>query len=427
MTTINEISAWFETNDNMLAWGIELLKQIGTYTPEAVVRLKPVELASILEGKLTPLGNLEGDVWASAGQSISKASLLRLATETKVQLEKMGYLVEPVLAPEAKEFTVKVKQDTPVASRSLKEKLMYGLEHPEEAWEVLQIIEQDVTYKAAALKATQSFGYPLCLAFVSGGLVVDATIEYLSWLSREFSTPQMEWDGCELGTLRQALKIEEKLRVHPLVNEIISGPDAVGINYLPLDEKDPDLWDAIVWARITNNPLFPSKVDLFEMGSEIIAHIDIPLHLSSRWERIRKAFKSAKRGGNAKDDLRCEIETVKKKAGSQLSLEPLPPQVLGESDYKKLVMKNLDQISPARTYQGSGCDIKGIFRRLIVQGSVCDLNCILIEGGTIQGSEIDGVIKIPEWSAQPSIFGSGCDVDIKKISWKIVAEEMGVA
>ena len=427
MKTILEITSWLQENENLPSWGINLLKSIGTYSPDAVIRLKPIELAALLEGNITPSASPHEDPWNSADTSINKGLLLRAASEILLQIKAMGFVVSETAAHSSlgQEIKVKVEQELSLFAKPLKEKLLYGVEHPEEAWEVLAAIEADPTYKIAAAKATQAYGYPLCIAFLSGGMVTDATLGYLNWLSREYSTPQMEWDGCELGTIRQALSIEEKLRIHPFIDEVISGPDAVGINFLPLDEKDPELWDSIVWARKTLNPLFPTKVDLYEMGSELISHLDVPFQLSSRWEKIRKAFRSAKQGGKTKDGIRCDIESVKKKDLGNNN-ESFISDKRSESDYKKLVMSNIEQIAPKRTYQGSGCDIKGVFRRISIQGSGSDVNIILIEGGSIQGSGIDGTIKIPEWSAQPSIQGSGCDVDIQKVTWKYIATEMGL-
>jgi hypothetical protein len=107
----------------------------------------------------------------------------------------------------------------------------------------------DIAAAIAGTRQVQQAGqHPWALATPAGTLDIDATAEYLAYLSRPGSIPQRMWLGRRPATLGDIFGRDTLIMVNPFTGEMFSGLDAWGNDW----RKLPDSAHlAMMWAVAT--------------------------------------------------------------------------------------------------------------------------------------------------------------------------------
>ena len=219
---------------------------------------------------------------------------------------------------------ITVEQVKSLEQMTLRELLDWYVEHKDRAEEVFNYIQQTSLYRIAVAKTSN-------LAIVANNeLDISATHEYIQLLNKPYSHPQDLVEGVVPLSLPEAMGLNHRVLVHPLVEEPLQGLDPVGFDYQELSDRDPELYDAIVFARRTDSVYFPTKPDLFLMGGEILTTSSA---VDDRWAKIRLQFQQALKNNHpqARSGIRFWQSSPTKKfqfssvQTDKLSIERLSP------------------------------------------------------------------------------------------------------
>ncbi len=325
---------------------------------------------------------------------------LDIASKLKAELERYGYGHSHSKASTAKQEVI-VKLEKNPEQMSLKELLSAVVTAPDRGVELLPYIKQTREYIAAATKTKY-------LAKIRDGhLDVNGTIEYVQNLSQPYSRVARPTEGERFQTLESALGVGSRVIIHPLTGDPIQGADEAGLDYSQLDEE---LRKAVIWARVTNHPLFPQPVRLAEDGYALFAS-----PLPTPWDLILRDYWTA---------LECQeplaiavrLEYDEDELGDASLLKPKSPP-----NYESLVRHHArGKYVVVQSYQ----TVEGIYNQLEVIGSNINLKrVVVLERANLVGSNISGTIVIPNQSVTVTEIGFNINVATSISPWSKIAQQ----
>ncbi len=195
--------------------------------------------------------------------------------------------------------------------------------------------------------------------------------------------------------------------IHPLTGEPIQGADEAGLDYTQLE---PELRKAVIWARVTNHPLFPKQVRITEDGYALCAK-----PLPTPWDLIFRDYWTAQESQeNSAIGVRLEYDQ------SELVNEvELKPDSL--KNYESIVRHHArDKYVAIHSFQ----TLEGIYNQLEVVGSGINLkNVVVLERVHLVAAHISGTIVIPSQRVTLVEIGKNINVAPKIVCWSQIARE----
>ena len=193
---------------------------------------------------------------------------------------------------------------------------------------------------------------------------------------------------------------------HPLTGEPIQGTDEAGLDYSQLEAQ---LRKAVIWARVTNHPLFPKQVRLAEDGYALCTK-----PLPTPWDLILRDYWTAvERQETSAQGVRLEYD--ESELGDQVEFQP---QSL--KNYESIVRHHArDKYVAIHSFQ----TLEGIYNQLEVVG--CDINLksvVVLERANLVGSNISGTIMIPSQKVSVLEIGLNINVSPKIVPWSQIAQ-----
>jgi hypothetical protein len=119
-----------------------------------------------------------------------------------------------------------------------------------------------------------------------GTLDVEATVAYVSQVSRPHASAQRKFRGRRPVTLGKALGLDDRALIHPFTGRPVQGPDSNGFDF---SELAPELHEALLWAVLTGHSAWPQVMDLYTFSDEVFRS-----PLPKRWQLILDDYRAAK-------------------------------------------------------------------------------------------------------------------------------------
>lgn len=262
---------------------------------------------------------------------------------------------------------------------------------------------------------------------IQGGIDIDLTLDYISYLDNQFAVPQNEFRGRRPVTLDRALGINNRALIHPFTGHPVQGLDENGFDLSQL--SDP-LHEALLWAAVTKHSAWPQQItDLYGFTEQLFQS-----PLATRWQRIVADYSYAKETG---DDLTRIIsrywpENVSLQGvldiTSAFGAQPQRGQRLsGNSvgiNFRQLV-EDAANLNGKLDINGTNVDYNGgVYKQLSVRGTNIDLKDVVVtKGGSINGTNVDGNLLLPP-GVRVSVKGTNVDVTQVNLSWEDLARKL---
>jgi len=212
---------------------------------------------------------------------------------------------------------------------------------------------------------------------------IEATIEYLGYLIKEGAEPARTVHGVRPITLGKALRIEVRTLIHPFKNKAWTpAPDD------KLSKIEPELHEALVFARCTGHENWSDSLDTFKAAEEVLQN-----PLPDRWRQILEDYQYAKE--NNPDSVRgISRYWSENNSYSQMEREVQHPKILTEQDYRELLYTH----AQASRNQMSGSIRLGniLIRSFQTQGGSVHLrDTFVLEVSGTMGGSLNGTVYVP--------------------------------
>ena len=206
---------------------------------------------------------------------------------------------------------------------------------------------------------------------------------------------------------QEALGVGTQPIIHPLTLEPIQGADDAGLDYSQLDEE---LRKAVIWAKLTNHPLFPQPVRLAEDGAALFQS-----PLPAPWNLILRDY------WNALDSQ--QAVAVPLEVGQLQDPGQFQPQ--SRNNYESIVRHYArEKELVLQSYQ----TVEGIYNQLEVLGSAINLKkVVILDKVNLIGSNISGTIVIPNQSVIVRKIGFNINVDTVIVPWKQIVQNYNLS
>jgi hypothetical protein len=368
-----------------------------TNNPKLSDLLEDLEVDNLSPEVLEKLNQKLGERSASELANMQKFQLVRLLREEvlpdsskKERSEIADVLIDslqdmfrggtPTTAPAAPSGPIKVtvKQEKTLEQMEPRELLELLVDDSSRYQELLPYLMDSKLVRRAATK-TEEWAIP----DKDRKINIEATIEYLGYLIKEGAEPARTVHGVRPTTVGKALGIEARTLIHPFKNQAWApGPDD------KLSKIDPELHEAIVFARRTGHENWSDSLDTFNAAEEVIQN-----PLPGRWQQILEDYRYAKE--NNPNSVRG-ISRYWSEDNSSDRVMPTTPKVmeLTENDYKELLYKHAQ--APRNQMSGSIRLGNILIRSFQTQGGSVHLtNTIVLKVSGTMGGSLSGTVYVP--------------------------------
>ncbi len=182
-----------------------------------------------------------------------------------------------------------------------------------------------------------------------------------------------------------------------------------GLDYSQLDEE---LRFAVIWARLTNHPLFPQPVRLAEDGAALF---DSPL-LAPRNLILRDYW-------SALDSQQAQAVAVPLEEGQLKDQGQFQPK--SRNNYESIARHYArEKDIVLQSYQ----TVEGIYNQLEVLGCAINLKrVVILDKVNLIGSNISGTIVIPNQSVIVRKIGFNINVATVIVPWKQIVQNYNLS
>lgn len=325
-----------------------------------------------------------------------------------------------------KPLTVHVDLPKSPEQMDLRELLTLLAGDPGRFGELASLVEGKVQMQAAS-RATRG----LCaIPRRGGGLDVDATLAYISQVSRPYAVAQRTFQGQRPVRLSAALGLDERALIHPFTGYPVQGPDSNEFDWSELPALHPGLHEALLWAQISGHPAWPQQPDVFTFSEQVFQK-----RLPKRWQLILDDYSAALAAGDEDAriitrfwpeglSLESAIDIARSLPGADRGG---PARRSSAPDYERLVR----EAATARGHlQASGMSTSysgGAYTSATISGMSIRLSSIVVTGiARITGMNVSGtLLLVPGASVHDS--GMSNQVVVTDISWERAAQILDLA
>ena len=145
-------------------------------------------------------------------------------------------------------------------------------EHPEDADEIIGLINQQAAVRSANTKLRGSGEW--AIASTGGSLNVEETLKYIRHLASQYTQPQRKWNGSWPTTIERALGRDQRVMLYPFPltrnprEQLLVGPDAFGNDWA----KQPELvHEAMIAAVRSRKLVLLTEIEVRRILSELFS------------------------------------------------------------------------------------------------------------------------------------------------------------
>jgi hypothetical protein len=250
------------------------------------------------------------------------------------------------------------------------------------------------------------------------GINVELTMSYISTLQHTFAVAQELYQGRRPITLRRAIGQDLQAVIHPFTGMPVHGLDKLGFDFAKLDAE---LHEALLWARITGHPAWPSQItDLWSITDQLITNPS-----SGRWPRILAAYQAAVSNDETQRVSRFwpkdlgfdKIFTFSVVAGVQQH---------DEVYYRRLVEEAASLNGTLSVHGNSNSQRGGAYENLSVHGNSHTItNVVIVGGGSVHGNSHGITVFLPP-RVHLAVSGNSHKVTQTNMSWHDLAKRLGL-
>lgn len=329
-------------------------------------------------------------------------------------LKRAGLAEQPQAGP------VKVTVDLPKSPEqmALRELLSLLASEPERHGEIRPYLDRQPQVRAAGQNTNGAWVIP---GAGGSGIDVEATVAYVSQVSRRHASAQRKFKDRRPVSLPAALGLDDRALIHPFTGRPAQGPDSNGFDFSQLD---PQLHEALLWAAVTQHPAWPQQVDLYTFSEQVFQN-----PLPHRWKLILEDYQAARAGDEDSVRLITRHWPREMPLDEVIDLAAGPGLASGgvrgsRVNYEQLVTQRAEMAGPL-IGSGFGNDYDGgVFTSIQLSGCGHDLSRIaVIRGGQISGSGHDGTILLPP-GVRVRVTGSGNSIKQVSMTWEELAREL---
>jgi hypothetical protein len=344
---------------------------------------------------------------------VPEESLLDIARELIVSFRKMLDLDLAAPGP----IQVTVVQDKKLSEMNVRELLTALAADPGQF--------DDIAAAIAGTRQVQQAGqHPWALATPAGTLDVDATAEYLAYLSRPGSLPQRVWppnaSGRRPTTLADIFGRETLIMVNPFTGELFNGLDAWGNDWRKLPDQVhlAMMWAAAETPRHRNLP--GGELNARQLTGDLFARRQ-PAYI----REIIEDFAEAQRRDPQLAAMSRYLTVAEASGLAGQAGSPGRSRGRTEEDYRKM-LRDVAQ-SSRRT---SGGDIRlgeiVIASFAAMGGDVVLRNTIVLDNSRTMGGDLRGVAFVPRGVSITTLGGDN-SLEIYEESYERLARRAGLA
>jgi hypothetical protein len=250
----------------------------------------------------------------------------------------------------------------------------------------------------------------------TGEIDLEATLRYVTQLSKPHSTVQRIVEGRRPISLDHAMGVNDQPLIHPVTGRLVQGPDDNGFDWSSLDRE---LLEAVIWARKTGHRRLPDlESDVFGWSEQLFQD-----PLPRRFRDILDDYRNARR------ERVSTVDGIRADWPEDLPHDDIYTFFAATAvavDYEALVRQAARLAAP---YRGTGMGITvsgGVYTTVNLSGMSAYLNGpVVLDGGTIKGMGASGTVYMPP-GRSVSVSGMGAHVQVVNQTWKQLAERLGL-
>lgn len=265
-------------------------------------------------------------------------------------------------------------------------------EHPEDADEIIDLINQQAAVRSANTKLRGSGEW--AIAGTGGSLNVDETLRYIRHLASQYTKPQRKWNGSWPTTIERALGRDQRVMLYPFPltrdprEQLLVGPDAFGNDWT----KQPELvHEAMIAAVRLRKLVLLTEIEVRRVLGELFGEI-LPVYLQGiveEYERDKSRNAGVSRYATPEQIRAAGI------VDSFGSRDPFGGEPEHDDAWYEARLREIAQAA-IRAVSGDVCRQKAVLTSVTAASGDVSLNDVIVLGYIqVMSGDISGAIYMP--------------------------------